>query len=187
MATGQEIRNRLEEWGLVHILGTAVGTSTTSYLSDTTRLQTLGLASSSFDGAFVRMGGSNTLSGVQVRVDYLDQANGRLNVTPVWSEAPTEGDPSEVWAHGIDPDDDNDNILDVDEIGGMWGWYRYDHDNDGIWDMTDLDDDNDGLSDWFEQNDGNPLTGQFDHDNDGIPDYFDDDDDGDGIPDDLEN
>ena len=105
MATGQEIRNRLEEWGLVHILGTAVGTSATSYLSDTVRLQTLGLASSSFDGAFVRMGGSNALSGVQVRVDYLDQANGRLNVTPAWSEAPTEGDPYEVWAHSIDPDD----------------------------------------------------------------------------------
>ena len=31
-------------------------------------------------------------------------------------------------------DDDNDNILDVDEIGGSWASYRYDHDNDGIWD-----------------------------------------------------
>jgi len=59
---------------------------------------------------------------------------------------------------GIDSDDDNDNILDVDEMGGMWSSYRYDHDNDGTWDATDGDDDNDGLSDWWEQNDGNDLT-----------------------------
>jgi len=82
---------------------------------------------------------------------------------------------------GEDTDDDNDNILDVDEIGGAIGAYRYDHDNDGIWDSTDTDDDNDGLSDWFEANDGNSLTGQFDHDNDGIEDHVDDDDDNDGI------
>ncbi len=63
---------------------------------------------------------------------------------------------------GVDTDDDNDNILDVDEVGGAWSSYRYDHDNDGIWDASDLDDDNDGLSDWFEQNDGNDATGQFD-------------------------
>ena len=57
----------------------------------------------------------------------------------------------------IDTDDDNDNILDVDEVGGAWSSYRYDHDNDGIWDASDLDDDNDGLSDWFEANDGTML------------------------------
>ena len=78
-------------------------------------------------------------------------------------------------------DDDNDNILDVDEIDGAAGSYRYDHDNDGIWDLTDNDDDNDGLMDWFEINDGNDLTGQFDADNDGLDDYEDDDDDNDGI------
>ena len=76
------------------------------------------------------------------------------------------------------PDDDNDDILDVDEIDGPIGLWRYDHDNDGLTDRVDTDDDNDGLSDWFEQNDGNPLTGQFDHDNDGIEDHLDDDDDG---------
>ena len=86
----------------------------------------------------------------------------------------------------FDDDDDNDNILDVDEVDGAFGNYRYDHDNDGIWDMTDLDDDNDGLSDWFESNDGNPLTGQFDHDNDGSDDHLDTDDDDDGILDELE-
>ena len=82
-----------------------------------------------------------------------------------------------------DTDDDNDNILDVDEVDGATGVYRYDHDNDGIWDSTDTDDDNDGLSDWFEVNDGNSLTGQFDHDNDGVEDHLDDDDDNDGIED----
>ena len=65
----------------------------------------------------------------------------------------------------------------MDEIGGAWANYRYDHDNDNIWDATDLDDDNDGLSDWFEKNDGNDATGQFDHDNDGLDDHLDDDDD----------
>ena len=79
------------------------------------------------------------------------------------------------------------NVLDVDEIGGAWSEYRYDHDNDGIWDASDLDDDNDGLSDWFENNDGNDFTGQFDHDNDGVSDYLDDDDDGDGILDEFES
>ena len=44
-----------------------------------------------------------------------------------------------------DTDDDNDNILDVDEIGGATGAYRYDHDNDGIPDVDDWDDDNDGI------------------------------------------
>ena len=84
-------------------------------------------------------------------------------------------------------DDDNDNILDTEEIGGPTSTgYRYDHDNDGIVDMTDNDDDNDGLSDWFENNDGNDMTGQFDHDNDAIDDHIDDDDDNDGIIDDLE-
>ena len=78
------------------------------------------------------------------------------------------------------------DILDVDEINGATGAYRYDHDNDGIWDATDNDDDNDGLLDWFEQNDGNSLTGQFDHDNDGLDDNEDDDDDDDGILDELE-
>ena len=82
---------------------------------------------------------------------------------------------------GVDPDDDNDNILDADEADGDFGNYRYDHDNDGIWDLSDTDDDNDGLSDWFEANDGNDLTGQFDSDNDGIENQFDDDDDDDGI------
>ncbi|MBJ24429.1 MAG: hypothetical protein CMB64_07155 [Euryarchaeota archaeon] len=87
---------------------------------------------------------------------------------------------------GVDPDDDNDNILDVDEIGGAFSNYRYDHDNDAIWDKTDNDDDNDGLDDWWEVNDGNSLTGQFDSDNDGLDNYLDSDDDGDGIEDILE-
>ena len=48
----------------------------------------------------------------------------------------------------VDPDDDNDDILDTEEIGGPTSTgYRYDHDNDGYVDMTDTDDDNDGLSD----------------------------------------
>ncbi len=88
---------------------------------------------------------------------------------------------------GVDTDDDNDNILDVDEVDGAIGLWRYDHDNDGLTDRVDTDDDNDGLSDWFEQNDGWDYTGQFDHDNDGIPDHLDDDDDADGILDEDEN
>ena len=78
------------------------------------------------------------------------------------------------------------NILDVDELDGANGQWRYDHDNDGLEDVLDTDDDNDGLTDWFESNDGNDETGQFDHDNDGIDDVTDDDDDGDGILDELE-
>ena len=61
---------------------------------------------------------------------------------------PAEDHDNDGLNDSIDTDDDNDDILDVDEVGGSWSSYRYDHDNDGIWDASDLDDDNDGLSDW---------------------------------------
>merc|ERR1712168_1290957 len=67
----------------------------------------------------------------------------------------------------LDPDDDNDGILDVVDT---------DDDGDGIPDEDEGDDDGDGIPDHMDPDD----------DNDGIPDTEDNDDDGDGIPDEDE-
>ena len=107
--------------------------------------------------------------------------------------------------NGVDIDDDNDGILDVDEGNG-----GVDTDGDGVPDSIDSDSDNDGVPDQIEGNDANhdgvadstPSGNDADHDGlddvfdtdnggtpaglqdtdaDGIPDWKDTDDDGDGL------
>jgi large repetitive protein len=82
---------------------------------------------------------------------------------------------------GIDPDDDGDNISDLDEtttdIDGD-GIPDLDPDGDGVPNDLDLDSDGDGFDD--------AVEGDGDFDGDGVPDYLDPDADGDGIPDEVE-
>jgi hypothetical protein len=77
--------------------------------------------------------------------------------------------------NNIDPDDDNDGILDTEDPKPL------DTDNDGIDNVTDTDDDGDGILDTAE------LVGKvLDTDNDGSPNNLDADDDNDGVPDSIE-
>ncbi len=109
----------------------------------------------------------------------------------------------------LDPDDDNDGILDTDECptpsacpdtdrDGIPDIFDLDSDNDGITDVIEGggdDDDGDGIIDGFEDVDGDGLADSVDPDQggtplpvpdtdgDNIPDYLDLDSDNDGIPD----
>lgn len=89
----------------------------------------------------------------------------------------------------IDPDDDGDGILDVDENPGSGDsedpddGNQTDSDGDGIPDVLDPDDDNDGTGD--DGSDGGPSPSD-DADGDGIPDVLDPDDDNDGVTDEDE-
>lgn len=58
-----------------------------------------------------------------------------------------------------DPDDDNNNILDIHENRDNWKWNNFidfDDDNDGIVDWNDPDDDNNKIDDKYES--GNPIN-----------------------------
>jgi len=58
-----------------------------------------------------------------------------------------------------DPDDDNNNILDIHENRDNWKWNNFidfDDDNDGIVDWNDPDDDNNLIDDKYES--GNPIN-----------------------------
>jgi cysteine-rich repeat protein len=106
----------------------------------------------------------------------------------------------------MDPDDDGDGVLTMDELGP--GMSPQDSDDDGTSDHLDGDDDGDGVltrdelgpdasdpqntdgddtPDYLDpDDDGDTIPtedeGDGDTDEDGTPDYLDDDDDGDGIP-----
>ena len=95
---------------------------------------------------------------------------------------------------GVDDDDDNDGILDVDDdcSKGELSWTSYqstDYDQDGCRDVTeDLDDDNDGMPDVSDYCStglqGWESTPQNDYDSDGCQDLNEDsDDDNDGVTD----
>jgi hypothetical protein len=75
-----------------------------------------------------------------------------LEASP-WTD--TDGD---GLSDGIDPDDDNDGVLDVDDAFALDPTESVDTDNDGIGDNADTDDDGDGMPDVFEVAYGlNPL------------------------------
>jgi len=102
--TGQEIREELVKYGLIRRLGQATATAGgTNRLRDATRLDNAGLASTAYDGCYVRATGGN-VDGEQVMVDYLDQDAGDLYVDPAWSVAPNNSTTYEIWRAGIDPD-----------------------------------------------------------------------------------
>ncbi|MEM9188714.1 MAG: hypothetical protein AAGF12_06035 [Myxococcota bacterium] len=81
-----------------------------------------------------------------------------------------------------DPDDDNDTIPTVDELGPMM--MPMDTDMDGMSNHLDPDDDNDTIPTAQEVREGRALaTPSDDVDNDGRPNWLDEDSDADGIPD----
>jgi len=87
--------------------------------------------------------------------------------------------------NNIDPDDDNDGILDVEDAFPLDATESVDTDGDGIGNNADTDDDNDGVLDI---EDAFPLdaTESVDTDGDGIGNNKDTDDDNDGILDTIE-
>jgi hypothetical protein len=105
MANGQQIREELEKWGLIRLLGAATG-GAASYITDTLRLQGTAWAATAFDGCYVRItSGSGAPEDEQRKVDYLDMDNGQLYVTSDFSSAVASADTYEIWRKGIDPDD----------------------------------------------------------------------------------
>ena len=80
----------------------------------------------------------------------------------------------------IDPDDDNDGVLDINDAFPLDPSESVDTDGDGIGNNADTDDDNDGVRDNL---DAFPLdpNESLDTDNDGIGNNADTDDDGDGV------
>ncbi|WP_422106244.1 hypothetical protein [Winogradskyella sp.] len=82
----------------------------------------------------------------------------------------------------LDPDDDNDGILTINEDGGTGNAViTVDTDMDGIPNYLDPDDDGDGIDTANEDldNDGDPNSDDWD--NDGLPNYLDNDDDNDTV------
>ena len=82
----------------------------------------------------------------------------------------------------IDPDDDNDGVLDINDAFPLDSSESMDTDGDGIGNNGDTDDDGDGVAD---SSDAFPLdpSESLDTDGDGIGNIADTDDDGDGVPD----
>ena len=106
-STGQQIREELQRYGLIRLLGQATATAGgTNRLRDATRLASAGLPSSAFDDCYVRASGTaGNVDGEVVKVDYLDQDLGDLYVSPVWSAAPDSSVTYEIWRAGIHPDE----------------------------------------------------------------------------------
>lgn len=80
----------------------------------------------------------------------------------------------------LDPDDDNDGVLTMDENYNGGSPLDDDTDGDGQADYLDDDDDNDGVPTRLEDYNGNGARDD-DTDSDKTPDYLDTDDDGDGL------
>lgn len=101
--SGLVIRQTLRERGWCY-LGAQVGAGNAAYITDTTRLKSVGLASTMFDGAVVRIA-SGARAGDTTFVDYLDQDNGKINVSPnLGGTGLADTDTYEIWLKGIDPD-----------------------------------------------------------------------------------
>lgn len=117
MATvsGQAIREELEKWGIILLLGAATANASgAGRIRDTLRLQSTSLASTAFDDSYVRLtsedDGVNAEDGSQVKVDYLDTVNGDLFVSPNFGSGSSDGIVQsgityEVYRQGVDPDD----------------------------------------------------------------------------------
>ena len=103
--TGQAIRQELQRYGLIRLLGQATGGSTTK-ITDSLRLEGTPMAGTKYDGCWLRTTSLGTVAwGEQVMVDYLDSAAGDLFVDPVFSGTPSSALTYEVWRAGINPDE----------------------------------------------------------------------------------
>ncbi len=105
--TGLAIRQELQRYGLIRLLGQATDTSGgTNRLRDTLRLNASPLAGTKFDGCYLRTTIAGGLTwGEQVMVDYLDSDAGDIYVDPVFTGAPTNAVTYEIWRAGINPDE----------------------------------------------------------------------------------
>lgn len=106
-STGQAIREELQRYGLLRMIGQATATAGgANRLRDATRLAGAALPATAFNGCYVRASGSaGNVDGEQTLVDYLDPGVGDLYVVPSWSAAPDSSVTYEIWRQGIDPDD----------------------------------------------------------------------------------
>lgn len=104
--TGQEIREELERYGIIQVLGeTDALAGGTNRLRDTIRLASRSLSATAYDGQWVRFSSGTNADGYQSRVDYLDPENGDLYFDPVVGAAPPDNSTYEIYAHGVNPDD----------------------------------------------------------------------------------
>jgi hypothetical protein len=113
--TGKLIRQEMVNRGILLMIGEAdEDNNDTSYLTDIIRLQSTRFSSSQFDGCMVRFA-SDTSGDLAAennadyrirQVDYLDQDNGRLYLTPAMPDAASlDGMVYEIWRAGVDPMD----------------------------------------------------------------------------------
>lgn len=103
--TGLQIRDALEKWGIIELLGTGTATAGgADRIRDVTRLQSISFSSTRFADCYVRLTGG-TGAGEQSRVDWLDVDNGDLYVSPAFGAAPTATTTYEIFAPGVNPDD----------------------------------------------------------------------------------
>lgn len=123
--TGLLVRQELERYGLIRLLGQATANGAATYLTDTTRLQGTSLPGTIFDGGTIRAtAAGGVAAGEIVFIDYLDADNGRLYVTPDWSGTPTSAVTYEIWRPGIDSND-ADKARDQALLRDCAQWYLH--------------------------------------------------------------
>jgi len=129
--------------------------------------------------------GVYTPDGVQILVGPNYKRIGLSGINPNTLQACSLDSDGDGIPNNIDPDDDNDGVLDVNDDLPNDPNESVDTDGDGIGNNADTDDDGDGVADTF---DDFPLDGSetVDTDGDGIGNNADPDDDGDGSNDNVD-
>lgn len=113
--TGKLIRQELVNKGICLLIGQADDSeNSTDYFADVPRLKSTRFSSSKYDNCMIRfatdtsgdLASDTSADYMVVQVDYLDQAEGRLYVTPVLNAA-TAADSQiyEIWRAGVNPQD----------------------------------------------------------------------------------
>ena len=118
-----------------------------------------------------------SLNGYQFRVLLTNSCGGyTVSSTQATLTITLEDCDSDGTVNNLDPDDDNDGVLDANDLYPCDPTQSADTDGDGIGDGDDIDDDNDGILDTYEDSAGS----SDDIDGDGIVNSKDLDSDGDG-------